>query len=925
MMLAGCGGTETVDAGPQDTGQIRDAAPSQDASPTLDAEPVDAPSGDAAPNDGATPDAGPSESGALTVLVIEAGPGGRLLPGAEVSWAGVTKTATTPPAKVVFHDVAAGRGRVKVSAAGHAPAVVPYSMPAGGAKTVIARLWALGEPVIFDVAEGLDLFRDGVYAAIPASGVVDAAGRAVTGTVALTIVTVDPRDSSTHGAFPGPLVGRSATTTARLESFVMFELTLWRGETKLQLAPGMPARIGLRLRPDLRDRFPVGSSVPHWTLDLDQGVWVADGQGTIHADAGGARWWVFEAPHFSWGNMDSTPEEDSIRCSTVTLLEATTHQPLTGRDLLLDSAEYGSYDEVTDGQGRACMEQGPGPASLAHYVDSGGRWPYYVFLSIPDDHQPRRCSSGTCPAIVAEALPAVCISGHIRNSRGGFVYVRGDWRLPDGSGGRSAVEVEPGSDQYCLKVAPGSHVRVQAERVALGYDSTPVVEVDVGSATACGPGCTTADLEFQDGCSIIDVQDAQTLMPVADATVQASWQDLDGAHQQTALTAADGRACLDLPVLTPISVRASKEVNGRRYRAEPQTTSLQPTNPEPMCGGVLCQQGVRLSLSGPTCAQVTVLAQGTPVPGVTIEGDAVTRDGAEPIRAYTGANGAACVELPLNAETSLYAHQADPRDPSGPPLAGAASTFTAPGVSANCGSTCPVSLGIEVDYLRCVEGTVRIGSTPVAGATVQGSVQHSGVATAVASQTTGPDGHYCFPVFFGSSVTLLSSITTGTVAHQGIASVPVISTGSAVCGSGAGCAQQDIALLSGRTTGCVSGRVILPDEYPGHPATPLAAGTVINLFDATPAVTCSQPGMSQPSDWGNIIEHTTIGSNGTFCLSVPLGVPNAQMVVGDCNLATQIDIRCLNPPPITLPTAPGTCGVGCTPLGDVVLNHCSLP
>jgi len=198
-----------------------------------------------------------------------------------------TQVATTNEAgQVHFDGLQPGRAVAKVQAAGYAPATAVGQVYQDVATSVTVRLMPLAWRYTFDVADGALLINQGVRVAIPPSAVVGAAGKAVTGEVQATIAPLDPSTQDVWAA-PGPFQGQPAAggDPVILESGFMADVTLWSGDQKLQLAPGMTATLTFALPDAIQNRTQPGDTIPLWTYDLDAGLWKEEGPGTVAAIA----------------------------------------------------------------------------------------------------------------------------------------------------------------------------------------------------------------------------------------------------------------------------------------------------------------------------------------------------------------------------------------------------------------------------------------------------------------------------------------------------------------------------------------------------------------------------------------------------------------------------------------------------------------
>ena len=243
-----------------------------------------------------------------------------------------------------------------VEAADHAPATVVLDVRSHTRLEHTVRLLPYGEPLVpRPVPGGYQVERGGVRVTFAADSVRDRDDRSVGADFTVTIADLDPTDPRTGlRAMPGPL--RASGGAVLLESVRMADISLWRGEERLQLDPARPATLAFDIPPKhpAFTRLHAGSTIPLWWFDLTAGEWVWEGEGVI-SESDGTRTFTAEVEHFSWWNADVLAAEKD--CFDVQVVFKPPSDFGGDIPITLEGTNYaGTSLAVTDAGGHACLE-----------------------------------------------------------------------------------------------------------------------------------------------------------------------------------------------------------------------------------------------------------------------------------------------------------------------------------------------------------------------------------------------------------------------------------------------------------------------------------------------------------------------------------------------------------------------------------------
>ncbi|WP_309890024.1 DNRLRE domain-containing protein [Archangium sp.] len=360
------------------------------------------------------PDSSPATSSAPSLLLQVLGDSGQPLTGASVS-SGTSESSTDSAGYVVLDNLPVGFFSARIRAVGFAPAVVSLHLTSGARASHQVRLQPLGPPQSFVASEGASLERGPVRVSIPPHSIVDADGLPVSGTVEATVVPLDPASTPTS-ALPGPLEGLPAGDSEQpvpLESFLMAEVSLWQEGRPLQLAPGATATLELLLPESAAARFSPGDSIPAWWLDLDRGLWVREGTGTIQQSSAhpGRLSWVVAVQHFTWWNCDAPLYDRS--CVDVRV-RYSNGLPAAHVQVGASGASYNGLSRTafTNAEGRACVEIKRGGTAR---VFGGLADQSTTEATVTGTAQATACGGTACTPVELFFPPPVCTPGDVQS------------------------------------------------------------------------------------------------------------------------------------------------------------------------------------------------------------------------------------------------------------------------------------------------------------------------------------------------------------------------------------------------------------------------------------------------------------------------------------------------------------------------------
>jgi hypothetical protein len=450
---------------------------------------------------------GCTEGGAFAVQVFR--PSGLPVAGADVT-VGAATMQTGSDGGVLFTGLPSGRTVAKVSADGFAPATAIGDVVVNATTSAQAHLLPLGDPITFDAENGVVATRGAVQVTIPPGALVDDLGDPVTGSVDMTIAVLDPSTSQVSLA-PGPFIGvpEGATEPVNFESILMAEISLTQGGKAVEIAPGQSVSLVYTLPDALQGVFPDGTVIEAWYYDLDAGMWVQDGSGTI-ATQGGLQKWFVSVSHLTWWNCDK-PWTDK-NCVKVTVTRALDGSLVEGASLTAQGTSYlGTSVGITGADGMGCVDfKLNSQVALfvehpLHGIRLGGPLP------VTGDVNPSTCAGqgGACQMVDVELAGGSCVSGVVRAQDGTTPFPGASVHavITAGVASRSFTTTSGADGSFCIPAALGADVEIVALALDGGTQLFATLSFPVGGGEAACDlgGClnigslTLAELEA-DSC-----------------------------------------------------------------------------------------------------------------------------------------------------------------------------------------------------------------------------------------------------------------------------------------------------------------------------------------------------------------------------------------------------------------------------------------
>ena len=267
------------------------------------------------------PSAPDPQGTSLLLQVVDAQ--GNAVPGAIISSRNALFSVDSSGHRL-FENLSPGRFFARVDARGFTSATSVLELQAGAHVGTQVRLMPRPAPLPFQAEQGGLLQTEQVRLSVPPNAVVDSLGQPVTGPVDVSIVPLDPTFQLAFA--PGPLEGLTSADgeAVALESIFMAEVSLWRGDAPLQLAPGKSATLEFLIPEALARPFTAGDSMPAWWFDLDEGLWREEGTGTFQPSQThpGRLAWAAPVNHFTSWNVDKPIRKTVLSCVNVQVLDA---------------------------------------------------------------------------------------------------------------------------------------------------------------------------------------------------------------------------------------------------------------------------------------------------------------------------------------------------------------------------------------------------------------------------------------------------------------------------------------------------------------------------------------------------------------------------------------------------------------------------
>jgi photosystem II stability/assembly factor-like uncharacterized protein len=152
---------------------------------------------------------------------------------------------------------------------------------------------------------------------LPANGIVDENGQAVTGNVKVSAAWFDPTDSTYAEVFPGDFVGEDLNgNEVAIESFGFITVEIKQGDKELDLAPGEKSEISIPVPSSILGNAP--ATIPLWYFDEVRGTWVEEGSASLQNGV-----YTGEVNHFTSWNCDAGMDASAQIKGKVTCYDGT--------------------------------------------------------------------------------------------------------------------------------------------------------------------------------------------------------------------------------------------------------------------------------------------------------------------------------------------------------------------------------------------------------------------------------------------------------------------------------------------------------------------------------------------------------------------------------------------------------------------------
>lgn len=282
-----------------------------------------------------------------------------------------------------------GPAVVVIEAAEHVINVQRVTLVDGPTALNVALL-PEGPAVAVDATAGGEAMgARGARVIVPAGSLIDPAGMSIEGEVTVHLTPIDPSVPAEIDAAPGDFEARTTDgAVAQLESFGMLDVTIRQDDSVLQVAPGMTLQISI---PAPSGATNPPATMPLWSFDEAQGLWVEEGTLTLDADAGV---YVGEIAHMSVWNADRALD---TTCISGKVVDAEGN-PIPGARVRGRGVDYGGSDAtMADAEGRfALLVRKDSTVSVAAYHADGGGQVREVSSGDATAPQPVTVGDGAC-------------------------------------------------------------------------------------------------------------------------------------------------------------------------------------------------------------------------------------------------------------------------------------------------------------------------------------------------------------------------------------------------------------------------------------------------------------------------------------------------------------------------------------------------
>jgi hypothetical protein len=190
---------------------------------------------------------------------------------------------------------------------------------------------------------------------VPAGALVDATGKAVTGTVTVTLTPLDPTNPAQLAAYPGDLMAkRLDASIVALHSYGVLDIDVRQNGGKLQVATGKTLTASIPAAS--KTTLPASSTL--WSFDETTGLWKEESATTLQS---GTNLYTATLPHLSIWNIDDAILGGYAGCISGTVVNKN-GTPVAGANVEAVDSAQGVLDSAgsTDFLGHFCLITFPG-------------------------------------------------------------------------------------------------------------------------------------------------------------------------------------------------------------------------------------------------------------------------------------------------------------------------------------------------------------------------------------------------------------------------------------------------------------------------------------------------------------------------------------------------------------------------------------
>jgi Carboxypeptidase regulatory-like domain len=416
--------------------------------------------------------------------------------GAVLSGVAVTagSSTTTTGANGTFSFASSPQASLVIdfSKTGYLESSKQVTVTAGTTSNVVAALMALAPPQPLDATKGGSITgtRGSSLKADP-SVLVDATGKAVSGSVDVSLTPLSPAVPGELAAYPGSLVGSTnGATPSLLRTYGVLDVTVTQNGQPVQVASGHTVTVTI----------PVAASgtLPKtedlWSYNLTTGIWDHEGTAQLSGST-----YTAELSHFSYHNIDAAVLTGQATCVTGLVVNSS-GQPVSGA--YVSPTQGASVDTLitTDSTGRYCTwlltgtsETITADATSAPYGEGTVTVTGGAAVPFPGSESCSNVNCATAPNIVLDQPP--CKTDSDCPSDDTCCAVKGQNMCLESFACQEAVTGSPSgvstcsSDSNCMGGDVCCTVETTSTKTCL-----PMATCNLVSHNPCGSGAITATI-----------------------------------------------------------------------------------------------------------------------------------------------------------------------------------------------------------------------------------------------------------------------------------------------------------------------------------------------------------------------------------------------------------------------------------------------